>query len=141
MYVSENYKLFFNWVGLRYEGEVALFDIAWFDGPVLCTAAKIESNTYIDLDFTSQNITTDLFLPQNFYVARLSWKEVEYLDNKVFLKGSMLSHNAVGSLKNLQDGFKFMIDCSKHEEHMHKNFLVYPSWVLKPTNDIIQQEE
>jgi hypothetical protein len=141
MNVPEGYQLFFSWEGIRYEKEVALFKSAWFEGPVIKNALQLQPNDKIDLDFTAQNLNVDLFLPQNFFIAKLSWKEVEYKDDKILLKGCMLSHNVGGSLKNLQDDYRILIDCSKHEEYMHRNFLVYSSWVLKPTNDLIQQEE
>lgn len=132
MQVQEPYKLFFNWTGLKYSKDVMTFKKAWLDGPVLSHAARIEPNNYIDLDFSPQSYNTDLFLPKNYFIARLFWKEVEYKDDKVFLKKCTLSHNKVGALQELKDGFKFLIDCSWHEEHMHRKMLVYPAWVLNP---------
>jgi hypothetical protein len=132
MQVQEVYQLFFNWQGMKYSKDVATFKKAWFDGPVLARAAQIEPNNYISLDFSLQNFQTNLFLPDNFFIARLSWKDVEYKDNKVILKKCSLLHNKAGSLKELKDGFKFLIDCSQHEEYMHRKMLVYPAWVLNP---------
>lgn len=141
MDVPEAYQLFFSWEEIRYEDSVAVFKEAWFEGPVIANALQLQPNDHIDLDFTQQNLNVGLFLPKNFFIARLQWKEVEYKEDRILLKGCMLSHNVGGSLRNLEQDFRILIDCSKHEEYTHRNFLVYPSWVLKPTNDLIQQEE
>ena len=132
MEVLESYKLFFNWRGIKYTKSIASFKKAWLEGPVLVQAAKIESSDFIDLDFTVQNHKTSIFLPNNFFIARLSWKDVEYRDNIVVLKRCTLQHNKSGSLRELKDSFRFLIDCSQHEEHLHRNMLVYPAWVLNP---------
>jgi hypothetical protein len=137
MQVKEIYQLFFQWKGLKYNGDVATFKKAWFSGPVLQIAAKINPDTYMDLDFTRQNLDTKLFLPSNFYIARLRWKEVEYKDGDVTLKGCVLQHNKSGSLRELKNGLRFLIDCSGHDERIHHKMLVYPAWVLNP-EDIIK---
>jgi hypothetical protein len=138
MGVIEGYQLFFNWAGLRYDKDIAFFKKAWFSGPVLQRAAQIQPNDYLDLDFSSQNFTTALFIPDNFFIARLRWGALEYKDDRVVLKKCSLNHNKAGSLKDLQSGFKFLIDCSRHEEYMHQKFLVYPAWVMTP-EDIIKK--
>jgi len=138
MNVVEKYKLFFNWRGIKYENKVATFKRAWFAGPVITSALQVQSNDFLDLDFSLQNNDASLFLPKNFYVARLFWKDVEYKGDTVSLKGCTLSHNVGGTLRNLEDGFKFLIDCKNHEETTHRRFLVYPAWVLKPTDELIQ---
>jgi hypothetical protein len=136
MRVSEPYRLFFNWYGLKYNGDLASFNEAWFEGPVLQNAARIQDNDYISLDFTSQNNDTGLFLPTGFFIAKLSWEIVNYSEDKITLGSCILSHNKAGSLKELEDGFRFLIDCSKHEEHLHNNTLVYPAWALS-SGDVI----
>jgi hypothetical protein len=138
MEVKEWYKLFFSWTGIVYNGDIATFASARFSGPVLKRAQKINPDTYIDLDFSYQNANTSLFLPRTFYVARLEWKEVEYKDDTVLLKDCTLLHTKTGSLKSLQDGFQFLIDCSGHEAHRHHTMLVYPAWVLNPDESIIK---
>jgi hypothetical protein len=137
MQVREPYKLFFLWKGIVYNGNVATFTETQFTGPVLKRAEKINPDTYIDLDFTAQNLGTGLFLPRTFYIARLQWKGVEYKDDIVLLKDCTLVHNKAGSLKTLQDGFRFLIDCSGHESYRHHKMLVYPAWVLNP-EDVIK---
>ncbi len=138
MRVMEGYQLYFNWEGIRYESDTAVFKKAWLEGPVLQKAARIQATDFIDLDFTQQNLNTELFLPQNFFIARLRWKDVEYEEGQVVLKECTLNHNRSGSLKDLQDGYKFLIDCARHEEYLHNNILVYPSWVMNP-EDVIKK--
>jgi hypothetical protein len=138
MDIREEYKLFFSWAGLRYDKEVASFTKAWLAGPVLSRAAQIQPNDYIELDFSRQNYDIPIFLPDTFFIARLRWKGVEYKDDKVVLKKCCLIHNKAGSLKDLRNGFKFIIDCSRHEEYMHRSVLVYPAWVMTP-EDIIRK--
>lgn len=136
MQVEEKYTLYFNWVGADYTGEVTSFAEAWFDGPVLADAAQISPNDNLQLDFTKQNFNTPLFLPDSFFIASLAWKEVEYKDDKVLLKDCTLSHNKAGTLKEIKDDFRFLIDCSSHEFEVHYKMLVYPAWVLNPEEEI-----
>jgi hypothetical protein len=131
MNVIERYKLIFRWAGVSYDGSVATFNKAWFTGPVLKIAQQVQPNDYISLDFTAQNLKSGLFIPDNFYIANLRWKEVKYAEDAVMLGSCTLSHNRSGSLKELQDGFEFIIDCFKHDETTHYKFLVYPAWVVK----------
>ena len=136
MEVLEWYRLYLNWEGVFYTGDVATFKLAWFDGPVLSDAARILPNDYLQLDFTRQNDDVPIFLTEHFFIAELAWKEVEYLGDRVYLKDCTLSHNKAGTLKELKDGFRILIDCSSHEEYQHYQFLLYPAWVLNPEEEI-----
>jgi hypothetical protein len=135
--IQEGYQLYLKWNRIRYDEQIAHFTGAVLTGPVLSQAQAIEPNDFIDLDFTKQNANVDLFLPQHFFIARLAWKDVVYKDNMVELKRCTLIHNKAGSLKELKNDFSFVVDCSGHEEHMHKNMLVYPAWVLNGSEDVI----
>lgn len=130
MKIQERYKLLFKWEGIRYEDEVASFDKSWFEGPVLKIAAPIEQDNFMDLDFTKQNQTSNLFLPDGYYIARLRWKSVTYGDGVVELGNCTLTHNKAGTLRNLENGFHFAIDCSAHEEYFHRKTLVYPAFAI-----------
>jgi hypothetical protein len=131
MKIQNAYKLYFRWKRIRYEKDTAFFTGAYFTGPVLVKAAEIQPQDHIDLDFTVQNKNTGLFLPKHFYIARLSWKDVTYKDDRVELKKCTLNHNKAGSLKDLENSFSFVIDCSRHDELMHRKILVYPAWVMR----------
>jgi hypothetical protein len=130
MAIREGYKLEFNWKGIRYEGNIAYFESAFFTGPVLQRMAKVEGEDFIDLDFTEQNMRSGIFLPKYYYIARLKWRAAVYSKLGIELTECTLDHHKTGSLKTLKDGMKFNIDCSKHEHTTHNKFLVYPAWVV-----------
>lgn len=138
MRIQDRYRLEFRWQGLEYDGDVATFTSAWFTGPVLKYAEKIQPLNDMSLDFTQQNRSNSLFVPRQYYIARLSWGDIIYRDNEVLLDGCKLNHQQSGTLKNLKDGFYFVIDCSKHEAHMHRKILVYPAWALTQDNYLIK---
>jgi hypothetical protein len=139
MKIKQKYTLYFDWENIRYEDSVAAFDRAFFHGPVMENANRIEPNTYIDLDFTPQNLSScGLFIPENFYIARLSWGDVKYHeDNVVELFNCTLSHNKGGTLRNLQDGQYFILNCERHEETIHHKFLTYEVWVMNNEDNVI----
>jgi hypothetical protein len=128
--IQEGYRLDFHWKGMRYEGDTAYFESAWFTGPVIQKAAKVEGDNYMDLDFTEQNMRSGIFLPSYYYIARLKWRGAIYSALGIELTECTLDHRKTGSLKALKDGMRFHIDCSKHEHHTHHRFLVYPAWVV-----------
>lgn len=130
MRIPERYKLIFHWNRIRYEGSVAFFDQAAFTGPVLARTTKIQPDDHIELDFTQQNMASEIFLPNTYYIAKLSWKDVIYKPWGIELTECQLQHHKTGSLKELKDRMKFYIDCSTHEHTIHYKFLVYPAWVV-----------
>lgn len=130
MKIKERYRLVFSWEGITYEGKVATFNRAAFSGPVLKNMVKVEGDDSIDLDFTAQNMKSGIFIPKYYYIAKLSWKNVIYKPWGIELTGCKLDHHKTGSLRELQDGMKFYVDCSKHEHTTHYKFLVYPAWVV-----------
>jgi hypothetical protein len=130
-HIQEHYRLYLVWDSVRYDQDhIASFTGAWFEGPVVQHAAQIQPNDNIRLDFTQDNLTTGLFLPDSFFVAVLRWKEVRYQDGRVTLCAATLDHNIAGTLRNLQQVERFVIDCSAHEEYQHIKTLVYPAWVV-----------
>jgi len=130
MAVKDRYKLLFKWEGIRYERDIASFKKSWFEGPVLKIAAQIEQDSFMGLDFTKQNRTSNLFLPNHYFIARLQWRGVTYKDGIVDLANCTLTHEKAGSLKNIEDDFTIEIDCSAHEEYFHRKTLVYPALIL-----------
>ena len=131
MRITERYKLVFSWEGIRYEGDVAYFTRAAFSGPVIAMMAKVEPSDFIDLDLSDQSFNSPIFLPKSYYIARLAWREVVYRSWGIELMEASLSHQKVGSLKELKDGMKLYINCSNHEHTIHHKHLVYPAWVVK----------
>lgn len=131
---NERYRLELRWKKAVYDNEgICKLKGAYFSGPVLQYAAKIQDNDYIMLDFYSQY----LVLTKNVYVAKLSWEEVEYKKDKVILKEAMISHDTeLNRVPKLKNNDYIVIDTSNHEEHVHANHLVYKTKVVKKDNEI-----
>ena len=80
--LSEKYKLELHWEGVsRPEPGVMLFKKAYFSGPVLAQAIKLNDGDKITLDFCSQHFV----LINNVYVADLSWGKAIYKDKFILL--------------------------------------------------------
>jgi len=90
MFLGERYKLELHWEKVKYEqdGMCKLIG-AYFSGPVLSNAEKINDNDNIKLDFFTQY----LVFVKNVYVGDLSWGEVTYKDKKVILKDAIITHD------------------------------------------------
>jgi len=123
----DKYVLELHWINVRHvetEDELkAYLDGSYFSGPALRIANKIESNESIRLDFTEQYT---IFL-ENYYIATLSWGDVIYAGNIVYLKDALISVQFSCKVpKFLCDDF-LVIDTSFHEEETHAMYLNYPT--------------
>lgn len=132
--MSEMYRLEIHWEKALYNNEgICELNNAYFSGPVLNKAAKIKDNDNIMLDFFSQYIS----LAKSVYVGKLSWGEVVYSENKVFIKDAILTHeselNRVPQLKN--DDY-LVIDTANHEGHLHYTFPTYKTYVITAGDDL-----
>jgi len=94
---------------------------AYFSGPVLKHAQKIQGGDHIRLDLTPQYTK----ILTSYYFVDLSWGGVEYVDDRVVLSDVALKGQFVNEISNLQDGDFILIDTSKHEEEKHIFNLVY----------------
>ena len=127
--LSERYKLELHWGKAVYEIEgVCKLEKAYFSGPALSIAEKINNNDSINIDFCRQYLIFTKFV----YVAKLSWGDVVYNKNgTVTLKNAILSHdtelNKVPKLKNTD---YIVINTKDHEEAIHHFNLVYESYVI-----------
>jgi len=132
--LSEQFRLELRWQEVLYErdGECKLIN-AFFTGPVIQIAQKINSNDYMLLDFYSQY----LHLVNNVYVANFSWKEVTYSEDGkiVFLKNALLSHRSeLNTAPNLKSDDYFVIDTSDHVIEKHSANLVYKTYLINNDN-------
>jgi len=121
----DKYILELHWLNVRYikgdEGVVVYLDGAYFSGPALRLAAKINNNDSIKLDFTEQYA----ILLKSYHIATLSWGEVVYAGNIVYLKDALIHVSNFSKVpKFLSDDF-LVIDTSLHEEDIHNNYLNY----------------
>lgn len=134
--LSEMFKLELRWQGVIYEKPgVCRLDGAYFTGPVLQIAQKINDNDFMMLDFYSQYI----YLVKNVYVAKFSWAEVKYSEDgkKVFLSNALLLHDKeLNSVPSLKKDDHFVIDTSDHTPAKHGNNLVYKTYVINPDNTL-----
>lgn len=125
---KERYRLELHWTNLNYlDGAAAKLDGAWFEGPVLKMAQKLEAPDFIDLDLTPQHLK----VLDTYYIVRLSWQGVEYKDNKIILIGAQLQNDLLKSLHKLESGDSIVINTEKHEESLHPYNLVYESHVVR----------
>jgi len=128
MRVLTKYRLELRWDKVSYpEEDVAVIKGAYFCGPVLQEAAKINENDQLILDMTPQHL---VFIP-DYYQAVLKWKGVEYLDDKIFLKGATIKGKYVNSVATLRDTDWVLIDCTEHEVKSHPFHIAYWAEVHK----------
>lgn len=126
---SDRYRLELYWKTSTYEQEgICKLSGAYFSGPALTEADKINDNDSIMLDFFHQYI----ILVENVYVAKFSWGEVVYnKDGTVTLKNSLIVHNTeLNKVPKLSNTDRLIIDTSKHETDLHQYNLVYKTYVV-----------
>lgn len=132
MKVLNKFKLELRWKKVDYPAEgVAALKGAYFTGPVLKEAAKINPNDQLMLDMTYQHA---IFIPE-YYQALLKWKGVEYRGGKVFLKSATIEGKHINSVETLDADDFILIDCQEHEEKKHPFHLVYWAEVCKETGE------
>lgn len=133
--ISERYRLELHWKKANYEKDgLCRLTNAYFSGPALAMAQKINSNDSINLDFYRQY----LVFVNNVYVAKLSWGEVVYNNDKtITLKDAIISHdtelNKVPKLKNKD---YIAIDTKKHEVETHDFYLAYDCFVVNEDGEL-----
>lgn len=131
----DKYILELHWINVKYvnvEDDLkAYFDGAYFSGPALQIANKIQCNESIRLDFTDQYAV----LLKNYHIATLSWGEVVYAGNIVYLRDVLISISDFCEIpKFLCDDF-LVIDTSLHEEETHALYLNYPTKTFSPLRE------
>jgi hypothetical protein len=126
--LSERYRLEIHWEKIKYEQDgVCKLINAYFSGPALSNAEKINDNDSIKLDFFTQY----LIFVKNVYVGDLSWNEVVYNDKKVILKDAKITHDTeLNKVPKLNDTDYLVIDTSNHEMAVHQFNLLYTTYVV-----------
>ncbi len=134
--LSEQFKLELHWKDAVYDQPgVCRLEGAYFTGPVLQVAAKIDANNHMMLDLYSQYIT----LVKGAYVLKFLWDEVVYSEDnlKVFLTNARLEHEIdLNSTPNLSSLDYFVIDTSDHEISVHRYNLVYKAYLINSDNTL-----
>lgn len=127
--LSERYRLELHWKKvIRAEDGIMKLEGAYFSGPALAQADKINNNDTIRLDFCSQLIV----LVKNVYVADLKWGEVVYRkDGSILLKDARIEYDtSIKGIPNLEKKDHLVIDTSGHENEKHMYNLLYPTYVV-----------
>ena len=127
--LSDRYRLDLCWESAKYETEgMCKLDNAYFFGPALADAQKVNENDHIMLNFFRQYI----IVVENVYVAKFSWKEVTYNSNgKIFLGDAMITHDTeLNRVPKLKSDDYLIIDTSDHEDDTHKFILLYKTYVV-----------
>lgn len=132
---GERYRLEIRWDGVTYErpGICKLIN-AYFTGPVLKEALRINDNDHIMLDFYNQYA---IFV-RNVYVGKLSWSEVVYNgDGTITIKDAKITHDTeLNRVPQLRDSDYLVIDTSNHEIEKHPFNLLYTTYVVNAAGEL-----
>lgn len=113
MKVLPKYHLELHWSDVEYQEEMAVLKGAYFCGPVLKHAARINNEDHLMLDMTKQHA---IFIPiEDFYHAELKWQGVEYKEDRVYLNTATITGKYVNDLEKLDKDNWILIDCKGHD--------------------------
>ena len=127
--LSDRFRLELHWKSAIYEQDgVCKLGEAYFSGPALVEADRINDNDHIMLDFFHQYIV----LVENVYVAKFSWGQVAYnKDDTVTLKNAFIKHDtSLNKVPKLSATDFLIIDTSNHETKMHQFNPLYKTYVV-----------
>jgi hypothetical protein len=126
---KDKYRLELHWDKVEYHNDSsATLKGAYFSGPVLSSAQKINGADSINVDLTPQHI----IVMDSYYIVKLAWSSVEYLpDGRVLLGKAVITNDQLKTLHKLEDQDFIIIDTEKHEEKTHAFHLVYDSQVVR----------
>lgn len=133
--LSERYRLELHWQQLVYDSPgICKLVNAYFIGPALSDAEKINDNDFIMLDFFKQYVV----IVSNVYVAKLSWSTVVYKnDGKIYLNDAIISHDTeLNKVPKLNNNDYLIIDTAGHETAQHTFNLVYKTYVVNETTQL-----
>jgi len=128
--LSEKYRLEIHWDNIEYfdENKCRLIG-AYFSGPVLNNAERVNDNDSINLDFCKQYY----ILVKEVHVLNFSWGKVEYKDNKIFLEDAIITYQEDMKLKS--DDY-VVINTYNHEMAVHAFNLLYDSYLVNKDNEL-----
>jgi len=133
--LSDRYRLELHWKKAIYEQPgICKLTKAYFSGPALAEALRLNDKDNIMLDFFDQY----LVLVENVYVAKFSWEGVVYnKDGTITFTESFITHgtelNKVPKFKNKD---YLIIDTSKHTVESHAFNPVYKTYVVNETTNL-----
>ena len=120
----EKYRLELHWGGLD-KKDVSRVELsgAYFCGPALKDAEKINDSDTIRMDFTHQFSR----IVSSYYFADLFWEGVGYRENFVYLSSAYIKSDFIYDLNDLSSSDYIIIDTSQHDGERHVYYLVYES--------------
>jgi hypothetical protein len=124
--LGEKYRLDVKWSDVEYVDNTCRFIGAYFTGPVLQFAEKIEPNISMELDFFKQYFV----LVDDVYIGTFAWGEVTYKEDKIFLSDCTLTHKSeLHKVPKLDKKDMLVIDCKLHERETHDFYPTYKTYV------------
>ena len=137
--LSERYRLELHWESVSYdiEGKCKLTN-AYFSGPALNEALRLNDSDHIMLDFFKQYI----ILVKNVYVAKFSWAGVDYNSNNMIkLSNTHITHETeLNRVPKLKSSDYLVIDTHGHDVENHPYNLVYKTYVVNETTNLYKFE-
>lgn len=133
--LSEKYRLELHWKNVeRPAPGLMLLKDAYFSGPALTQADKINNNDHIPLDFCSQYT----ILVKGVYVAKFHWNEVVYNEDRtISLSNARIEFNPeIKGIPNLMNKDYLVIDTSGHENTKHLYNVLYPAYVVNEDSQV-----
>ena len=125
--ISERYRLEIHWDTVTYEQDgVACLDGVFFSGPVVSDIAVMQENDSINMDFSKQYSK----LISSYYIARLSWGELRFTPNKIYLSNVTIINKHINSIPKLRATDYIVVDTLEHESDKHYKNLNYKAYLL-----------
>ncbi len=122
MKIINKYRLELHWDKVEYNrDDVAVLKGAYFEGPVLQEAAKLNEEDSLVMDMTTQHM---IFMP-DYYQATFRWNGTSYKEARIYFKEASIKGKYVNSIETLKNNDWILIDCKEHEMSTHVFHLVY----------------
>lgn len=130
--LGERNRLDLYWSKVRYSKGCCHFTGAYFAGPVLQFAEKINPNDFILLDLYKQYF----IFSSTPLLAKFSWGAVEYsADKRILLSNAVLVHDVeLNKVPKLRNKDHIVIDTSGHDAATHASVMTYIGIVVDDTN-------
>jgi len=133
--LSERYRLEIHWDSVEKDSEygILIFRNAYFSGPALNIADKINDKDEIRLDFCSQYT----ILVKNVYTATFAWEGVTYKDKKIYLNKAVMTYDKdIENIPVLKNDDYIVIDTRNHENEKHYVNMFYTAIAVNKENEM-----
>lgn len=127
--LGEKYRLELHWSKIKYNKGLCRCSGAYFSGPALQFAEKIEPNNFLLLDLFKQYF----MFSKTVFIVNLSWDEVEYKSDNMIIKLSnvFLKHELeLNKVPKLNNKDYIVINTKNHDRSTHHLFPTYEGIVV-----------